>query len=346
MSEETQIKWLDAATLTVEGKGWTDTESFYNRLPASAKKTVNADVWSLSGDSAGISVKFATDSPEIHAKWRLTKERLALPHMPATGVSGLDLYVRYHDKLRWVATGCYPYETVNEYKLIGGLGNEMREYTLHLPLYNGVESVEIGIVECSSIQGVSPRNPQIKPVVFYGSSIVQGGCCSRPGTAYPSIIARKLEIRTINLGFSGNGKCEPEVADLLAELDPSIFVIDCIPNMKVDYVDERIRYLLDKLKSTHPETPAILIEQPLLQSAFISSEDQFAMYKKNVALRKIFDEYEPTWEGRLHYIQWQSLLGDDSEPTVDGIHPTDLGFFRMADAIAPVIERVLKQEIK
>lgn len=342
----TPLVWLDPATLTVEGKGWNDTANFYDRFPTRAKEIVDENLWALSRNSAGILIKFATDSPEIHARWKLVNERLALPHMPATGVSGLDLYVRHRGKLRYLATGCYPYETINEYKLIGDLSGEMREYSLHLPLYNGLESIEIGVVEGYSIQGVSPKNPQIKPVVFYGSSIVQGGCSSRPGTAYPTIIGRKLEIRTINLGFSGSGRCEKEVVDLLIELDPSIFVIDCIPNMKIDYVDERIRYLLDRLKSTHPKTPVILIEQPMPQSEFISSDKQFNMRLKNEALRKIFDEVESSWGGGLHYIEWQFLLGDDGEPTVDGIHPTDLGFFRMADAIAPVIERVLKQEIK
>ncbi|MEN6355649.1 MAG: SGNH/GDSL hydrolase family protein [Armatimonadota bacterium] len=336
------LVWLDAATLTIEGKGWTDTESFYDRFPAKAKALVHPDVWGLAQNSAGIVVKFETDSTEIQVRWKLRMERLALTHMPATGASGIDLYVMHNDKLRQLATG-FPADIESEANLIWDISSQMREYALYLPLYNGVESVKVGVIAGSKTRKASKRKKDVKPVVVYGSSIVQGGCASRPGMAYPSIISRALDIETINLGFSGAGKCEHEVSDLLVELDPSIFVIDCIPNMAIETVDERIRYLLDKLKTTHPDTPIILMESPGLQNEFICHNDPWNLLQKNDILKSIYQDYVDGWKSEMHYIEGSSLMGDDGEATVDGLHPTDLGFTRMANAVAPILDRIINK---
>lgn len=335
------ISWHDASTLTVEGRGWTDTAEFYNRLPARAEASVTKSVWGLSKCAAGMAIRFVSDSPDIHAKWNLTGESLAMYHMPATGVSGLDLYVRHNGKWRWLALG-KPMQTNNEGSLVSGLKPESREYALYLPLYNGVTSVEIGIKNGSSITAAPPRTRDIRPVVFYGSSILQGGCASRPGMAYPSIIGRTLDIPTINLGFSGAGKCEPEVADLLAELDPELYVIDCMPNMTADTIDERIRYLLKVLKEKHSATPVILVEQVPNRSAYAMDRDSRSGTEKSRILAKVYEDVKSDWGGLLHYIKGSGLLADDGEGTVDGVHATDLGFQRMADAMTPIIENVLK----
>ncbi|MCE5322612.1 SGNH/GDSL hydrolase family protein [bacterium] len=336
----TPLTWLDVASLTIEGKGWTDTESFYDRFPARAKELVDPNVWHLAKQSAGIVVRFETDSNEIHVRWKLTLDRLALTHMPATGVSGVDLYAMNDGRARHLAVG-FPVEAENEVQLARNLCGRMCEYALYLPLYNGVESVELGVCADSTIRKAGKHKKNIKPVVFYGSSIVQGACASRPGRAYPSIISRMLDIETINLGFSGSGRCEHEVSELLAQIDPSVYVIDCIPNMAVDTVDERIRYLLDTL-ITAPRTPVILIESPGLQKERICHDDPWNLLQKNAILKDVYQDCVDGWNGGMHYIEGSSLLGDDGEATVDNLHPNDLGFYRMANAIAPVIGDALK----
>jgi len=335
------ISWHDAKTQTVEGRGWSDTAEFYNRLPAKAQGKVPKSVWGLSKDSAGMVVRFVTDSPEIHARWKLISDSLGMPHMPATGVSGVDLYVRLDGKWLPLAVG-RPSGLENESKLIAGLPSGEREYALYLPLYNGVISVEIGIAKTATIKPGPPRTLNIRPVVIYGSSITQGGCASRPGMAYPAIIGRRLDCPVINLGFSGSGKCEHEVSDLLAELDPEVYVIDCLPNMVTGDVDERIRYLLTLLRQKHPETPVILVEQAPCQSAFALIDPAAASASKNQVLQKIYKDCAKEWPGKLYYVKGNTLLGGDGEGTVDGVHPTDLGFQRMADALTPVIKKALR----
>ena len=328
--------WHDMKTLNIEGKGWSDPTDFYTRFPDKAKDKIDEYLWFLASNSAGIMARFITDSDEIKAKWKLKNALHGLPHMSDTGVSGLDLYVKFEGKWHWLGTGM-PGALENEQSLIAGLPREKREYALYLPLYNGVDSVEIGVSDGSSFEKASECRKYPKPVVFYGSSIMQGACASRPGMAYPSILGRRLNIETINLGFSGSGRCEKEVADLLAELDPQVYVIDCMPNMEASYVDERIRYLLKVLKQNHPTTPVILVEHPIYQYTFIFNTTE----PKNDVLRKVYKDIQSEWDGKLYYIKCDNLYGSDGEATVDGVHATDVGFLRMADAVGEILDKVL-----
>ncbi|MBN1442046.1 MAG: SGNH/GDSL hydrolase family protein, partial [Planctomycetes bacterium] len=210
-ASEAGIRWRDALELGIEGRGWSDTESPYDRLPARAKDVVRPPVWSLSLDSAGMCVRFITDATSIHARWTLRSKSLAMPHMPATGVSGLDLYFKGTDgRWRWLAVGRPTAFPTNEARLAADLPPGKREYLLYLPLYNGVTSVEIGVPEAATIEKAPPRGPgERKPIVFYGTSITQGGCASRTGMVHTAILGRWLEHPVINLGFSGNGRMEP-----------------------------------------------------------------------------------------------------------------------------------------
>jgi lysophospholipase L1-like esterase len=261
-------------------------------------------------------------------------------HMAATGVSGVDLYLRYDGHWRWVGVG-RPSEQKNEFTLVSGLAAEKREYALYLPLYNGVTKVELGVPEGSKLDKAPLRTRNTKPVVFYGTSITQGGCASRPGMAYPAIIGRKLDVPTINLGFSGGGKCEHEVADFLAELDPSVYVIDPLPNMSNDVVDERVRYLLNTLRLKHPKTPVILIENIVYQNEYVRPDKNGISGPRNQTLARVYKDCAPGWNGKLYYVRCTKLLGSDGEGTVDGVHPTDLGFLRMADVLTPIIKKAL-----
>jgi lysophospholipase L1-like esterase len=335
-----RIIWCDAATLTVEGRGWDDTESFYYRLPTRAKPLVNDTVWKLASNSAGMVIRFVTDAPDVKIRWKLTDALHSLNHMAETGVSGVDVYLRYQGSWQWLAVG-RPSEQENETTASCGLPAEEREYALHLPLYNGVSSVEIGVAENAALRPAPPRTHPIKPVVFYGTSIVQGGCASRPGMAYPSIIGRRLDIPTINLGFSGSGRCEHEVADLLAELDPSAYVIDPLANMPVDTVDDHIRYLLNALTVSHPDTPVVLVEHMIFPGVFDQEKMREIARSWNSILETIYQDFAPKWNGRLYYVSSETMLGSDREATVDGTHPTDVGFLRIAEVMTPAVEKAL-----
>ena len=178
-----------------------------------------------------------------------------MPHMPATGVSGVDLYAK--DKAgRWQFVGNGRPNAAIQHGFLHA-ASPASNCLLYLPLYNGVKSVEIGIPKGRTISTPDAgRFERRKPIVFYGTSITQGGCASRPGMAATAIVGRQLDTPVINLGFSGSGKMEPEMADLLAELDPSVYVLDCLWNMTPELVSTRVEPFVKKLRQAHPTRPS------------------------------------------------------------------------------------------
>jgi lysophospholipase L1-like esterase len=339
------IEWEDIRQFNVEGRGWNDTKDFFDRLPARAEGMVRKPVWDLSQDSAGECVRFVTDATEIHARWAVTDSWLYQPNATAICVSGLDLYVKMPNGWHWLAVGI-PYSQTNDVTLIKNLLPGKREYILYLPLYNGTKFVELGIPPNAVIEKAPAWGPgQRKPIVFYGTSILQGLSASRPGMVHSAILGREFNWPTINLGFSGNGKMEPEMADLLAELDPSVYVIDCLPNMVVDEINERTETFIKKLRATHPDTPIVLIEDRTLQNAFlVSGQMEYYHLKDRAALKAIYERLKKSGDKNLYYIPGAHLFGDDGEGSVDGSHPTDLGITRQAEIFARVLKPILKAE--
>lgn len=336
------IQWYDAQKIGLEGQGWSELAHPYDRLPAKAEGVAPPAVWSLSRHSAGLAVRFVSDSPEISARWSVRSENLAMPHMPATGVSGLDLYARDKDGAwRWLAQGRPSQQLDNVAKLVGNAPAGLHEFMIYLPLYNGTEKLEIGVKPGTTL-AKAPARPDARPVVFYGTSITHGGCASRPGMSYPAIAAQRLDRPHINLGFSGNGRMEPEMATLIAELDACVFVLDCLPNMTPDQVTERVAPTVKTLRATHPDTPIILVENIIYQSAWFYEGDG-GHVAKNIALKAVYEGLVAEGVSGLTYVPCDDLLGHDGLGTVDGTHPTDLGFLRQAEVLAPVIESVLKK---
>ena len=334
--------WFDALKLGLEGQGWTDLEQPFDRMPAAAKGVIRDAVWSLSKCTAGISVRFTTNSSSIAARWKPRNDRLDMPHMPATGVSGLDLYVKQDGVWGWIGNGRPEKPGVSETTLANDLPAGAHEYRIYLPLYNGVDSLEIGVTKDAEITR-APALPggKDKPILFWGTSILQGGCASRPGLAYPSIVGRKLDRPTINLGFSGNGKMDPEIVEMIAKLDLAAYVIDCAPNMNPELITERTEPLVNALRAARPETPIVLVENvPYQQGWFIASK-RAAYEDKNAALKAAYDRLVASGVAKLYYVPCTDLFGQDHEATVDGTHATDLGFMRMAEVIAPVLANIL-----
>lgn len=335
------INWHNVQDWGVEGKGWMNTNRYFSRLPAKAEGVVREPVWNLSQHSAGMTVRFVTDATTIHVKYNLMSDRLAMPHMPATGVSGLDLYAQDDEGIdRWAAVA-FPREQNIEQPIAEKLKPGKRQYTVYLPLYNGVESLEIGTEEGTSFEPVAPR--QERPIVFYGTSIMHGACASRPGMAIPAILGRRLNRPTTNLGFSGNGRMEPEVGALLAELNPVAFAIDCLPNMNEETVSERAAPLVHQLRSAHPNTPILLVEDRSFTNTRFFPEREVRHRTNRIALRKAFHQLQDEGIKNLFYLQGEDLLGRDGEAATDGSHPNDLGMVRYADAYEPALRALLGQ---
>lgn len=335
--------WYNALDIGVEGQGWKDgLAKPYDRFQAEAEGKIPDPVWSLSRQSAGLNVRFMTDSPSIAVRWSLRNDNLAMPHMPASGVSGIDLYVKHDGEWGWLGIGVPDKKENNEAVLASGLPGGMHEYRMYLPLYNGTEKLEVGVKAGSTIT-VNPGydTTHAKPMLFWGSSILHGACASRPGMAYPSIIGRRMERPVINLGFSGNGRMDPPIVERIAKLDVSIYVIDCCPNMDPPLITERTEPLVKALRAARPGTPIVLVENVPYEKGWFLSSSKDAYVKKNEALRAAYGRLRASGIKNLHYIRCDNFWGDDHDATVDGVHPNDIGFLRMADAIQRELRKLV-----
>lgn len=303
-------------------------ENAYDRLPLAYKEKVRKEVWDLSKASAGITVGFITNATTIAARWTVLNN-FSMNHMAASGVKGVDLYVKEAGQWQYVNTGRPASGKETEATLISNMKGEQREYRLYLPLYDGVVSLQIGIDSGKTFS--KPIPVTTKPIIFYGTSITQGGCASRPGMAHTNIIARKLDIECVNLGFSGNGRMEQPLAALLADTDALLYVIDCVPNMSKEMITANTGALVATIRQKRPTTPIVLVENTLYETAAHDLKLQEQLQQKNSNLKRIFDSLRAKAVPNLYYVPATNALGSDHEGTVDGVHFTDLGFSRFAD---------------
>lgn len=321
----------------IEGSGIPENEkeSPYDRLPLSSKDKVRKAVWDLSKNSAGITIRFFTNSSQIKIKWDLLNDT-RMNHMAETGIKGVDLYSRINGEWKYVNTG-RPSGKSNESLLVSTLSKENREFKVWLPLYDGTSKIEIGIDSLSIIE--KPTLSNKLPIVFYGTSITQGGCASRPGMAYTTIISRKLDVDCINLGFSGNGKMEDAVVDVIGGIKASFYVIDCLPNMTVLEVKERVSPLAKSLRSRNENTPIVFVENIEYSKIFYEEASRKLIQDKNDALMSEFEKLKKAGMKNLYFISAKNAIGNDNEATVDGVHLTDLGFMRMADHLIKAFDK-------
>jgi len=315
-------------------------EKSYARFPESYRDKLREPVWNLGQHSAGISIRFRCNSPFITVKWTV-KNDAVMDHMPFTGIKGVDLYSYVDGNWKYINTGRVQGRS-NEFTLVRGAGDTYREYLLNLPLYDGADSVMIGISNSASIT-VPQENLLVakKPVVYYGSSIAQGGCASRPGLLFTNILARKMDRSFINMGFSGSGTFDLSVGEAMCETDAALYVIDCNPNTARDLIYERAVALVKYMKKKRPDVPVLLVEAFHYVNGFgkpLESENE----KKNIELKRAFKTLKDSGIRDLYYREGEGLIGDDYEGTVDGVHPNDIGMLRIAEELEPTIRILLE----
>ena len=335
-----KIAWHDVRATDLEGRAFPDAErkSYFDRLPAEADGKVTPAVWGLSRDSAGQMFRFRTDATSIYAHYKVTKAKLEQPHMPATGVSGLDLYARAQDgKWRWVQV-VRPTAQEMKLRLADGLDAGEREYAIYLPLYNGVEFLNVGVSEGKKFVGLKPR---AKPVVFYGTSITHGACASRPGMVHTAILGRRFDVPVVNLGFSGNGRMDQSVGEFLTRIDAAAYVIDCLPNMNGKEVSEKCIPLVKQLRAARPDTPIVLVEDRRNTDSWIIASRRQHHDDNHAALKAAYEQLVKEGVKGLSYVPGDHLYGDDSDGATDGSHASDLGFHRQADIFEPFLKAAL-----
>lgn len=314
----------------------------YSRLPDSLKNTIRKEVWQLGGNSAGIAVRFRSNASNIKARW-VSADTKYMNHMSPTGSRGLDLYVLTDDSV-WTTLGAARpnrHGARTEAEVMRNMEPEMREYMLYLSLYNGVDSLEIGIdKKAKLLPPVLDLPRKGKPIVMYGTSILQGGCATRPGMAHTNMLMRRLQREVINLGFSGNALLDPEMARFMAQADASVFVIDAMPNCSAKLVGERMEKFISIIREAHPDTPILLVECPIFPHTRYNKQARAAVEDKNKVLKDIYSRLKAS-DSQLYYFEGADILGDNAEATVDNTHFTDLGFSIYADALEPVLKMLL-----
>jgi hypothetical protein len=327
--DEGKIKFYDQNTFLIEGTAFTDSvkENIFDRLPLSYKSKVRVPVWNLSRASSGLTARFITNSTRITVRWELIND-VRMNHMAETGSKGIDLYFKTRDGWQYLNTA-RPGGKVNDFLLISNMTEEKREYKLYLPLYDGVTKLEIGIDSSCFIE--KPVRVSRKPIVFYGTSITQGGCASRPGMVHTSIISRKLNTECINFGFSGNGKMEIPIAELISEIDPLFYIIECTANMSPEEIHTNSIPLVEIIRSKHPATPIVFAECLMFEKSFLDEKSRNDIQARNDMLKSEFRQMSKRGFRNIYYIENKGATGYDHEATVDGVHFTDLGFMRYAD---------------
>lgn len=354
--ESEELEWWDPLKNdfnVIEGQiQFKNQELGYHRFPSEIKERVRLPVWHLSNHSAGLSIKFRSNSPNISVKYKL-KGDLAMSHMPATGVSGLDLYAKDSDG-QWVwVKGNYSFGEHSTYLFKKLNPNDQyhqkgREYKLYLPLYNSIDSLKIGVPEETKFELIPLRKE--KPIVVYGTSIAQGACASRPGMAWTAILERRMDRPLINLGFSGNGLLEDEIINIIKDIDAKVYVLDCLPNLVANpnrdtiNVKERIISSVRKLRESNSETPILLVEH----AGYSDGEIQLTRKKKYVDINKTMKEAFLLLKSEG--VKNISLLTKEDinlnmDSTVDGSHPNDLGMQLYADAYEKSLRIIFKEPL-
>lgn len=335
-------KWVDVLTAG-HIKGRVDREgiSAYQRLPEAMKEDIRDPLWYLSTNSAGLYIRFKTAAPRIQVRYGV-KHALEMPHMPATGVSGIDLYAHDPDKNEWHwASGRYAFKDTVTY-LFDALDNGAGKiYELYLPLYNTVSWMEIGVPDSPPVEFLSETD---LPVIVYGTSIAQGACASRPGLAWTNILHRAIETPVVNLGFSGNGRLEAPLLELIAATPAKAIILDCLPNLSISasnspkQLDSLIYNAVLTVREKQPQTPIILTEHSSGFDLHVMNSNYNQQFQESTeVLRQTMHRLRKEGVANI-YLLTNEEIGLDINATVDYVHPNDWGMLKIAEAYKKLLK--------
>lgn len=315
------------------------------RLPKRLQELVREPVWYLGRNSAGSYIDFRTASDTIYVRYKVSGAH-SMPHMPAIGVSGVDLYYQDRSEGAWKwAFGNYSFKDTIQYQFTN-LGRENGGvYRLYLPLYNTLEWIEIAGSGVNDFNFVEQNTA--KPIVVYGTSITQGACATRPGLAWTNILGRSFENPVINLGFSGNGRLEKPILDLMIQEDAAVFILDCIPNLAL--IAERssedlaalITQAVQDIRHKHPNVPIVLAAHSSAHTPGFLNMHTMQEYAASSAVAEA--TYRTLKQNGLNDLYWVSEqdFGLDIESTVDYAHPNDIGMMKIAEAYRNLLMQLL-----
>lgn len=309
----------------------------YRRMPQDVAKSVSQGVYELHTHTAGGRVKFLTDSSyvAIHA---VMPDIGKMPHFALTGSAGFDLCVGKREEhaatfIPW-STMDGGYESVVHFE-----GRAKREITINFPLYSSVSQLYIGLEDGALVKKASGYQYR-KPIVFYGSSITQGGCASRPGNSYESMVSAALQADHINLGFSGNAKAEEEMAQYIKSLDMSVFVYDYDHNAPtLRHLEDTHQKMFLTIRESNPELPIVILSRPKYR---LNEEEK----QRLAVIQKTYTDALAAGDRHVYFIDGPTLMKyAKGSGTVDGGHPNDLGFYSMAKVLEKPLKKILNGSV-
>jgi hypothetical protein len=329
------MKFFDSTSLIAQGITEPSLTRQYpfQRIPDQYQESLRKELWGFSENSAGVSITFQTNSSQIRLQWKI-KLDFKMNHMANTGIKGLDLYQYKNNNWYYSSTGI-PISKNNDEIIFENKKSKLRKFRLHLPLYDTVTDLKIGINDdCEFL------NSQIdsKKIVFYGTSITQGGCASRPGLSHTNIISRKTGYDCINYGFDGNGHLESSIGLILSKIKANFYLIDCLPNIDIESIKSNVINLIESIRSSSNsiDKPIVFIDQPDAHDDYFEED----IYEKNKTLRKQVKKALKMGHKYIYLIKSGDYLGADNEATVDGIHYNDIGYARFAQHIITELKRL------
>lgn len=345
-AKEQPWQYVDAQELRIINKAFDKTERDYTRLPSELKDSVRPTLWDRGECSAGIGVRFATDSKRVGVKYRLLWNT-HMVHMADTGLKGTDLYIWDEDSTWHYVNTNRPYVKDDSLKIceaqyVENLDGKMHEYMVYLPLYDGVEEMWIKVDSGATINS---GNPELisgdTRIVAYGTSILQGGCASRTGMTSTNIISRELNCEVANLGFSGEAKMDFCMARKMAEIeDVDIYILDPVPNCTLDMCDSLTYDFVKIIRQAKPDAKIVMVEGPIFPYARYDSFWGDYLPKKNAQFRRNYERLKAENPNNLYYVDSVELDGPEDDGTVDGVHLTDLGFRHYANKLVPVLKEI------
>ncbi len=337
------IVWYNPkeAPFQLIGFEWIKQENVYRRLPVHPEWELSKGVEGLANHTAGGQIRFNTNSKRILIKVKL-REKSGMYHMPATGQSGFDLYMELNGENRYIKTTRFPVDSTRyKVELYNSDQNTMHSFTLNFPLYNGVNSLEIGIDEGAAIESPRPFITHGK-FVIYGTSITQGGCVCRPGMAYSNIMSRNLDAEFINLGFSGNGKGEPALANLINQISDVRFIILDYEANASKTIKNTLENFIDILREKHPETPILIMSKIRYARERTGTENYARLISNRDFQKNLVQKKKEAGDKNIYFLDGSKVLGNKYyECAVDGVHPSDLGSQIIADEMTKVIREIL-----
>ena len=329
--EKEGIKFYNAQSDPFSLHGLMYSEGAFHRMPRNIAKSVSERVERLNFNTAGGRIRFKTNSPYV----AISVKYIALgrmPHFAFCGSIGFDLY----DGDRYVNTFVPSVDPKTEFESIVKIGKpKMREITINFPLYSAISEVYIGLDENAAVEPPQKYSNQ-KPLVYYGSSITQGGCASRPGTCYQAYVSRKFNVDYINLGFAGSARAEDPIIDYIKRLDMKLFVYDYDHNAPTpEYLEETHEKMFLAIRAEQPDLPIIMMSRPLHKLNRADSDN-----RRIEIIKATYENAKSRGDSNVYFLDGDDLTAlCGNEGTVDNCHPTDFGFASMADALIKLIEK-------